>query len=208
MTGKHSQGTLDVSGIGQISVAPDEATVHLTTITEGKTASEAVAGNAAVTQSVVDAVSSLSNHGVTTSGLGVSPMIEHGTTGPGKIVGYRATNNVAVKTKIAYAAQIFDAGIRAGANESSGISFGLRDETPFREDALRLAVKSAYNEARIVAKCAEVQLDGPETISIEPEGGRVIFMTKSLERSAQATPVIPNDMTITATVRMVFRTKP
>ena len=75
-------------------------------------------------------------------------MIDYGSTGPGKIVGYRATNNVAVKTKIAYAAQIFDAGIRAGANESSGISFGLRDETPFREDALRLAVKSAFNEAR------------------------------------------------------------
>jgi uncharacterized protein YggE len=208
MTGKHSQGTLDVSGIGRISVAPDEATVNLATITEAQTASEAVASNAEITQAVIDAVSTLSNHGFTTSGLGVSPMIEYGTVGHGKIVGYRATNNVAVKTKIGYAAQIFDAGIRAGANESSGISFGLRDETPVREDALRLAVISAFNEARIVSKCAEVQLDGPETISIEPEGGRVMYMTESLDRSAKATPVIPTDMTITATVRMVFRTKP
>jgi uncharacterized protein YggE len=203
---KHFHGTLDVSGIGRINVTPDEATVHLTTITEAESASEAVATNSEITQAVVDAVSALPNHGVTTSGLGVNPMLEYEVS-RSRIVGYRATNNVTVKTKIGYAAQVFDAGITAGANESSGISFGLHDETQFREEALRQAIKSAFNEARIAAKAADIQIEGPESILIDSGGGRVVYMAKALERSAPSTPVIPDDMIITASVQIVFRTK-
>ncbi len=202
---KH-HGTLDVAGTGRIKVAPDEATVHLGAITEGKTASEAVDANAKRTHAVVEAVSAQPNHGVTTSGLAVGPIIEYDASSHVRIVGYRATNNVTVKTKIGYAGQIYDAGIRAGANESSGISFGLRDETTFRQSALELAVKAAYSEARIVAKTAEIELEGPESISIESGGGHIVYRANSMERSAPATPVIPDDMTITASVRVVFRT--
>jgi uncharacterized protein YggE len=205
---KHFHGSIDVSGIGRVNVTPDEATVHLTTITEAETASEAVATNAEITQAVVDAVSALPNHGVTTSGLGVNPMLDFDISSHSRIVGYRATNNVTVKTKIAYAAQIFDAGIQGGANDSSGISFGVRDETPYREEALRLAIKTAYNEARIVAKTADIHIEGPESILIDSGGGRVVYVTKALERSAPATPVIPEEMTIAASVQIVFRTKP
>jgi uncharacterized protein YggE len=205
--GKHSNGTLDVTGIGRVTVAPDEATVNLSVITEGKTAGEAVAANAKHAQSVIDAVTEQPNHGVTTTGLGVHPIIEYDTSSRSKIVGYRATNGVVVKTKIANAGQVFDAGIQAGANESSGITFGVNNDAQYREDALRLAVRAAFCEALAVATAANVELDGPESIVIEPSGGRVVFRTASLERSAPVTPVIPDDMTITANVRLVFRTK-
>jgi uncharacterized protein YggE len=207
MKGKHGNGTLDVTGNGRVNVAPDEATVNLSVITEGKTAGEAVAANAKHSQSVIDAVTEQPNHGVTTTGLGVSPIIEYDTSKHSRIVGYRATNGVVVKTKIGYAGQVFDAGIRAGANESSGITFGVSNDAQYREDALRLAVRAAFCEARAVATAADVELDGPESIVIEPSGGRVIFRTASLERSAPVTPVIPDDMTISASVRLVFRTR-
>lgn len=207
MKGKRSNGTLEVTGIGRVNVAPNEATVQLTVITEGKTAGEAVAANAKQTQSVVEAVLEQPNHGVTTSGLGVAPIIEYDVSSKSRIVGYRATNGVVVKTKIGYAGQVFDAGIQSGANESSGVSFGVNNDASYREDALRLAVKSAFAEACTVATSANVELEGPESITIEPTGGRVFFRTASLERSAPATPVIPEDLTITATVRLVFRTK-
>lgn len=201
----HFQGTLDVAGTGNVKVAPDEATISLTVITEGKTASEASTANAKRTQAVLDAVSAQPNHGVTTSGLDVGPIMDYSTS-PSKIVGYRATNSVTVKTKIGYASQIYDAGIGAGANESSGISFGVRDETPFREQALELAVKVASSEARIVAKAAGVSLEGPQSISIDAGGGRIYRPMVAMEKSATATPVIPEDMTISATVRLTYRT--
>jgi uncharacterized protein len=207
MKGKRSNGTLEVTGAGRVSVAPDEATVHLTVVTEGKTAGEAVAANAKHAQSVIEAVMDQPNHSVTTSGLGVTPIIEYDVLSKSRIVGYRATNSVVVKTKVDGAGQVFDAGIQAGANESSGISFGVSNEAQYREDALRLAVKVAYAEALTVATTADVELDGPQTITIEPSGGRVFFKMASLERSAPMTPVIPEDMTITASVRLVFRTK-
>jgi uncharacterized protein YggE len=207
MKDKHFNGTLDVTGTGRVSVAPDEATISLTVITEGATASEAVGTNAKQSQAVIDAVSAQPHHGVTTSGLGVSPILEYDSQSHPRIVGYRATNCVLVKTKIAYAGQVFDAGIQAGANESSGISFGLSNEGQYREDALRLAVRNAYCEARSVAKTADVELEGPESISIDPSGGNIIHRTVALDRSSPATPVIPQDVMITANVRMVFRTK-
>jgi uncharacterized protein len=201
----HFTGTLDVAGTGHVKVAPDEATVSLSVITEGKTASDAAAANARRAQAVLDAVSAQPNHGVTTSNLSVSPIIDY-TASPYKIVGYRASNSVTVKTKIGYASQIFDTGIGAGATESSGISFGVQDETPFREEALQLAVKVAFSEARIVAKTAGVGLEGPQSIAIDAGGGRIIRQMATIDKSAAATPVIPEDLTISASVRLTFRT--
>lgn len=205
---KSVEGKLEVSGMGRITVAPDEATIQLSVITQAKTAKEAVAQNAKLTQSVIDAVSAQPNHGVTTTGLGVSPITEYDPkVRSTKIIGYRATNGVTVKTKIGYAGQIFDAGIQAGANESSGINFGLRDETPFREEALRQAVKTAFTEAKVVAEAADVELEGPESIWVDSSPGPMFFRAMALEKDAMATPVIPEDLTIFASVRMVFRFK-
>lgn len=205
---KYFEGKLEVSGTGRITVAPDEATVQLSVLTEAKTAKDAVAQNAKLTQSVIDAVSAQPNHGVTTTGLGVSPVTEYEPkTRTTKIVGYRASNTVTAKTKIGYAGQIFDAGIQAGANESSGINFGLRDETPFRDEALRLAVQIAFGEGRVVAKAADIEIEGPETIWVDSSPGPMLFRAAAFERDSIATPVIPEDLTIFASVRIVFKTR-
>ncbi len=205
---KETHGTLLVTGTGKIQVAPDEALVTLGVLTDGKTAAEAVATNAQYTQALVDAVSSQPNHGVTTTGLSLSPIISYDpTTNVGTVVGFRATNGVEVKTKVGYAGQIYDAGITAGANQSSGITFRIQNEAPHREEALRLAVEDAYSEAKIVAKTAKVSLDGAESIQIDPGGGRIIYRATALDSKAMATPVIPEDRTIAASVQIRFRTR-
>jgi uncharacterized protein YggE len=203
------QGTnLSVTGTGKVQVAPDEAIVHLSVLTEGRTAAEAVAANARQTQAVISAVSSQPNHGVTTSGLSVYPIInyEPNTSVP-TIVGFRATNGVEVTTKVGYVGQIFDAGIAAGANQSSGISFRVQNEAPFREEALRLAVEEAFREARVVAAAANIELGEVESIQVEPGDGIIFFRTEALDLKAPATPVIPERQTITARVQVQFRTR-
>jgi len=203
---KDKHGTLQVTGTGKVQVAPDEAVVDLSVLTEGKTAAETVASNATLTQALVDAVSAQPNHGVTTTGLSVSPILSYDpNTNIGRIVGFRATNGVEVKTKIGYAAQIYDAGIEAGANQSSGITFRIQNEAPHREEALRIAVEEAYKEANLVAKTANIELDGPESIQIDPGGGRISYRAEALDAKAMATPVIPQDKTIAASVHILFR---
>jgi hypothetical protein len=205
---KDKHGTLRVTGTGDIKAAPDEAVVQLRVLTEGKTASDAVASAATQTDAVLKAVSAQPNHGVTTTGLGVSPIVSYDPqTNVPTIVGFRASNGVQIRTKIGYAGQVFDAGVKAGANQSSGISFRLQDEAPFREDALRMAVKAACNEAELVAKATDVELEGPETIEIDPRAGQPYFRAQALEAKSVATPVIPEDLTISASVQILFRTK-
>ena len=205
---KETHGTLLVTGTGRVQVAPDEALISLGVISDEKTAAEAVASNARITQALIDAISSQPNHGVTTTALSLSPLVSYDpTTGVGTVVGFRATNGVEVKTKVDYAGQIYDAGVAAGANQSSGITFRVKDEAPHREEALRVAVEEAYSEAKLVAKTAKVALEAAESIQIDPGGGRVIYRAAALDSKSVATPVLPEDRTITASVQIRFRTR-
>ncbi|HSK01785.1 MAG TPA: SIMPL domain-containing protein [Kofleriaceae bacterium] len=203
------QGTnVTATGTGKVQVAPDEAVVQLSIITEGTTAAEAVAANARYTQAVINAVSAQPNHGVTTSGLSVYPIVNYQQDQPPKIVGFRATNGVEVTTKPDYVGQIYDAGIAAGANQSSGITFRVQNEAPHREEALRLAMEQAFAEAKVVAIAANVELRGVETVQIEPPQERFFFRTEALDaKAAPTTPVIPESRTITARVHVQFRTR-
>lgn len=203
---REGQATLQVTGNGKVKVAPDEAVVDFGVLTEAKTAAEAVEANAKQTQAVFDAVSAQPNHGVTTTGLGVSPIVNYDPdTRATTIVGYQATNGVEVRTKIGYAGQVYDAGVAAGANQSGGIVFRIQDETPHRDEALRLAVEDAWREAKVVAKAAGVKIDGPESITIDAGGGRVVYRSVARDAKSAATPVAPEDLTIGASVQFVLR---
>ncbi|MCA9706358.1 MAG: SIMPL domain-containing protein, partial [Myxococcales bacterium] len=201
----HPPGTLTVTGIGLVEVEPDEAVIHLSIITEARTAVAASQNNATLTEAVVAAVSAQPNHGVTTGGLSVRPITNYEGGRP-TIVGFRATHEVVVRTKVGYAGQIFDAGISAGANESSGIEFRRQDEGPQRERALQVAVEQALRDATIVASAAGVGLDGPESIEVEPGRGALV-PDRTVRVAAAETPVIPAALTLSATVRVVFRTR-
>lgn len=200
--------TLEVSGAGAVEVAPDVATIDLAVVTEAKTAAEAVRDNAAVMTKVMDAVKALPHESIETTGLGVQPItVWDAETRRSTITGFRADNGVAVKTEVEQAGAVFDAGVSAGANHSSGIRFGLRDERPHREEALRIAVKEAYADARVVAFTADSVLVGPERIEVDPAAVPAV-RTLELARADSATPVAPGALRISGRVRIVFRYRP
>jgi len=187
---------------------PDEAVVMLDVLTEADTAAEAVAANAKLTQAVIDAVMEEPNQGVTTTGLGVFPVYQYDRqTNVSTIIGFRASNGVRVVTRPSAAGQVYDAGIQAGANVSSGISYRIKNEAPLREEALRLAVKQAFAEAQVVADTAGVELLGARTIVIDPIGGPIVLRAERMAADAAPTPVIPEDLRVRASVRITFRTR-
>lgn len=204
---KHSlMGKLELRGEGQIKVKPDIATVSLTIVTEGKTAEEAVSKNAKKANEVVEKMLRLEipRDAMKTVGLNVYPIYH---TEPGsdltQVIGYRVQDALAIEAPVSLAGKVFDAGIAAGANESSGMTFGIKNEKPYREQALELAIKAAKAEAEIVCKAMGVILIGPTNINVTEGSGPVRIFSERLMTKA-ATPILPGQQTITAGVQVTF----
>ncbi|MEX1368435.1 MAG: SIMPL domain-containing protein [Nannocystaceae bacterium] len=200
--------TLEAAGAGAVEVPPDVATVNLAVITEAKTAAAAAADNAKAMNAVLAAVEALPHVSVRTTGLGVYPItVWDPDTRRSTITGFRADNGLSVESAVGEAGAIFDAGVAAGANQSSGISFGLRDERPHREEALRIAVKEAHADAAVVATTADMVLAGPQRIEIDPAASPAVRKLE-LARADVSTPVLPGALRVSARVRMVFSLRP
>ncbi len=60
--------------------------------------------------------------------------------------------------------RVIDTVVEAGANNLIGISFGLRDASKARKEALTLAVREAREKAEAIAQAAGLQLRGVERI--------------------------------------------
>src|SRR4051812_15894379 len=106
-----TKGTLELSGTGTVDVVPDVATLRLTIVTERKTAAEAVEGNAKDANAVVDRILALGipREDMKTEGLNLFPVYQTDpATNVTTIVGYRATNTVAVSAPVALAGKILD----------------------------------------------------------------------------------------------------
>jgi uncharacterized protein YggE len=197
-------GTLEATGTGTIDVPPDLAIVRLAVVTEAPTAADASAQNAKRMREVLDAIEALPHERISTVGLSLQPIFTFDpATGASSITGYRAENSIKVEADVEEAGRLFDAGIAAGANVSSGISFRLRDDRPHREEALDRAFQQAYSDARATASSADVTLLAPQALVIEPEaqGPRMFDMARLAD---SGTPVQPGLITVSATVRVRF----
>lgn len=203
------RGALNVSGEGQIKVKPDVASVRLAVLTEGKTAADAASQNAELASRVVAALEKLgiAHDALQTVGLNLFPVYtSDDKTGTTRITGFRAEDSIIARTSIDLAGKAFDAGVSAGANESSGISFALSDNRPHRDKALEAAVHAALAEAELVATAMGVTIRGPKTIDIDQGAGPILVRSVFAEARA-STPVLPGELTITARVRVSFEYK-
>ncbi len=203
-----NQGTLTVHGEGQVKAKPDLVRVSLSVITEAKTAVEAVQQNGAQTETVLARVRALGvpDGGLRTAGVGVYPIIQY-QADTSRIVGYRAEDTVQVEAAVELAGKIFDEGVAAGANQGSSLTFALRDEAPFRRQALEAAVAAARKDGDAVAHALGAAITGTGAVEIESGGGPIVVRAVGAADRA-ATPVLPGDLTISAQVRVVYNYSP
>jgi len=123
------------------------------------------------------------------------------------LTGYRVSNVVSVRIEdVGRVGAVVDAAMGAGANRVEGVSFGIRDEAPLRERALREATQEARRKAQTLAQAAGVRLVRIQTVS---EGGvSVTAPPMSLERFAAAeaapTPILPGEVQIRANVSISY----
>lgn len=206
---KHHFGTLAVLGEGRVTLRPDIATVRLGVRTQAKTAGDAAAQNAAIAARIVAAVHALGvdESAIQTVSLTLEPVYEWDeSTKTNVLLGYRAIDSLRVRASVDQIAQIYDAGIAAGANDGGDVTFGVTDDTKARQQALKLATKQALARAEQVAKALQVDLTGPLEVQVEEP---VDVQPRELTRAAAGatTPIMAGELEVLERVRVRFETK-
>ena len=207
---------ITVQGTAEVRVDPEVATVRLGVVAQGPTAQAAQERASRTAAAILAAVRALGvpESAVQTSNLSLEPLYPNNPRQPDqepKIVGYQATNTVAVRLEsLDKIGPVIDAGLHAGANRVDGVDFGLRDEGPAQARALAQAVAQARQKAQAIAGALNVHL-GEVLAAEEGGGGEVIprFAPQSFAKSAAvATPVAAGQIAVSATVTLRYRIAP
>ncbi|MEO1733453.1 MAG: SIMPL domain-containing protein, partial [Pseudomonadota bacterium] len=126
-----------------------------------------------------------------------------------RITGFQASNTLIVRIRdLGGLGAMMDAVLQDGANDFRGLSFGMADPGPHVDAARSDAVADAMRKAQLMAAAAGLRL-GP-VLSIS-EGGsgqpRPMMMEMAAARASDAMPVAPGEVSLSATVSMVFALK-
>jgi len=167
-----------VTGIGEVSVAPDMATVTLAILREAETARAALDAANEATAAVIAALKEegIADRDLRTSGLSVQPNYVYpqaASSSPEapRIASYRVTNSITAKVReLAKVGAVVDRAVTLGVNQGGDIMFGNADPKPSIEQARRLAVEDARARAEVLASAAGTRLGGLMEI-VESGGG-------------------------------------
>ncbi len=204
--------TITVNGEGSVTVSPDVAYITLGVVTQASTSAAAAQENARMMSAVKAAMKAqgIADKDLRTTMYAIDPVYSQPSTGGATIVGYRVRNvlRVTVHT-VSAAAQVLDAGTKAGANTNVSVSFGIGNPTPAQLQALGAAMEQAREKADALAKAADVQITG--VVSIDEQSFSVPLpvtaMRAAAVASAPATPVEPGTQQVTARVVVVYAYK-
>jgi uncharacterized protein YggE len=203
---------------GEVRVKPDLATVQAGVVSEGKTAAEALAKNTPALAKLLEAVKAagVAQGDLSTSQVMLIPRMTQPSASSSpqprapKIDGYEARTGITVILRdIAKAGPLIDALVAAGANDMSGISFGLADEDKAKDEARAKAADAGRARAEIYARRLGVKVG--ELVSIvEAEAEppvRPMADARTYRMAAGAAPVQvePGEVTVSAALRTVWR---
>jgi len=206
-----SYKTIQVTGTGTLSAAPDRALLNLAVETRASTATAATTENAAAMTNVINALTAagISNDSIQTTSYSLSPVYSNpvNQSVPPSIIGYDAVNAIQVTVSdLGSVGKVLDQGISAGVNQVQGITFTLSDTTraTLEQQALQLAVQDANNQARATAAALGVTMVGP--ISVMPGYTfQPVTYTPYAAASQATTPIHPGTLQVTATVQVTYQ---
>lgn len=210
---KYEQQTMNVNGNGEVSISPDMATISFSVETTAKTASQAVKDNAEKTTNAINALKAKigKEDKLSTTGYNLSPIYEYNNqTKKSEFNGYRATNTVLVRTyELSIVGDLIDSAAGAGSNNIQGLKFDSTKRNQHKRDALVKAVEEARATAELLANAAGVKIT--KIYQVSPSYSYPVPVYKDYAESRMAgasssppTPIEAGDITIKASVNMVF----
>ena len=205
---------ITVTGSATLDAVPDQATVRIGILHQGGSAKEAQDEANKIVQATLTAIGKLGIPALSiqTTRLTISPMYSQprpGSNEASHITGYTASNVVTVSLdNLTLIGPVVDAGLENGANQLEGVQFGLKNDGPVRELALRLAVTEAKGKAVAMAEALSVTLGSVQEVSesgssVVPLGeDRAVFAMAA--RSSAPTAVSPGQVEIHAGVVLKY----
>lgn len=145
-----------VMGESQTQVAPDNAVISFSVVTQHKEAVIAQQENARKVDAVIKALNDTAGDikpEIKTSNYNLSPEQNYSSERMPKIIGYEARNTLSVTTpNLDQVGALIDAATKAGANSVEGVAFVLREDSPTRGNSLGIATRQATAKAEAIAQ--------------------------------------------------------
>lgn len=217
--------SISISASGSVKYAPDIAHVSFGVRAQSQAATDAATQVNTRAQAVVKALRGLgiSDANIKTSGYALDFQQNEpemgATVSSGPLAGephrpispgyYVATESIDVTTSVSQAGAVLDGAIKAGANQTFGLSYDTSQRDRLYRQALAAGVTAARAQAVALAAAAGVQLGNVIAISTRGGGGPMPMQGRMMMgASALAPPVLGGTDTIEAAVNVIYAIKP
>ena len=195
--------TVSVTGRGSVTAAPDTASADVGVSIVDPDARKA---KVAVDSSVARILSLARGLGIPdadlkTAAVNIWPRFDDNNTHPRE---YEVTQSVTVVIRDLSKLDAFlDGAVQAGANRDFNVTLSSSREVEWRQQALKLAIDAAKEQAEAAAHQLNLRLGAVRTITVNPTPG---FVPISLARgaSADSPKFLPGTLKIEADVAVVF----
>lgn len=207
--------TLKLSAQANLKKPSDELQLKIGVINLGKTAEIALAENSVRMQAIISSLEAvgLTKKDYETSRFSIQPTYTPYPKDPPpnwkpSINGYEVSNSILIHTEMLdMAGKLIDVANKAGANSISDIKFSLRNPRIYWHEALGEATAHAMSDANAMAAVAQIKLLRVLSITLDETHVtsphvNASYLSKSMSESAP--PIEPGEVTITATVTIVY----
>jgi len=164
--GQQSSPRISVTGEGEVSLAPDMATLTLTVVSEHDSADKAVQANSAAMRKVLQAMEEkgIESKDMRTSHFYIQPKYSRADrddpkTHSRRIIGYTVHNTLGVIVRdLERVGSILQTSIELGVNQGGDIQFSNDNPQQAISEARKLAMEDAKARAETLADAADVAL--------------------------------------------------
>jgi len=201
---------ITVSATGDVSQAPDRASVSAGVVTQGKTADAAMSANAAKMNAAFEQLraAGIEKKNIRTSQMSLNPRYNYQNRQSPKIDGYEVRNTVtAVSEDLENVGPMLDALVKAGVNNINGVKFSISEPDAAKNEARSKAIKSAKAKAQSMATAAGVKLGNLTSISETNRGGFVpqpVAYARAASLESAPTPIAAGEQNLSVTVNLTY----
>lgn len=198
----YSNHTMTLNGQGQIMATPDLAVIRLGVQTSGYDLTQIQSENAQIIQRIIQTLSQAGIADIKTIQYKIDKLYEY-KDGNRIDKGYSVRNILEIRTNDIYqAGDIIDTAVNMGSNVVESISFELSEPELYYQYALNMAVENAIQKAKSISTNLHQKLN-PIPIRII-EGGSSPIPMQQFQREAAATPIVPGQLKIEASISADF----
>lgn len=206
---------LDLQARGTVRAVPDLMVISAGVVTQAADANGALRANANRMDKVIAALraSGIADKDVRTQSVNLSPQYRYAENAPPVIIGYQASNVVAVQFRdIGKSGAVLDILAQQGANEINGPSFLVEDRAAAQDKARRDAMRQLQDRAALYAQMTGLTVRRIISISESGDGPIApgpILMARAASIGADAkTTILPGEQEIGLSVSAVFELGP